>query len=45
MGSLTFLSISAGSVVRNLATVEGSWVDFSLEFILGFGGGGGWMSR
>ena len=37
MGSLTFLSISAGSVVRNLATAEASWSDFSFEFILGIG--------
>lgn len=33
MGSLIFLSTSAGSVVRNLATPEASWSDFSFEFI------------
>lgn len=34
MGSLTFLLTSAGSVVRNLATLEASWSDFSFEFML-----------
>ena len=34
MGSLTFWSISTGSVVRNLATLEASWSLFSFEFII-----------
>ena len=34
MGSLILWSISTGSVAKNLATLEASWLDSSFEFIL-----------